>query len=187
MGSPGDQSSSWVASFLNTPYGDFLCHIDDEYIRDRFNLTYLEREVSNFRKAYEMIIGDHFDDEYQDEAIRLYGLIHARYILSPTGLSKMYAKYRQSSFGTCPRVLCDNYPVLPVGISDRPGQSSVRLFCPKCRDVYVPRNKRAQAFDGAWFGTSFPHFLLQTYKENAFLNEEKTQYVPKIFGFKLAN
>lgn len=181
-----DLRSDWIASLLRSPYGDYLCRVDEEYIRDKFNLTYLEREVGNFKKAYETILSRWFDDTYQDDAIKLYGLIHARYIMSPAGLAKMYSKYKNGEFGNCPRALCEGAVVLPVGLSDRTNQSSVKLFCPKCRDIYVPRNKKSQAIDGAWFGTSFPHFLLQSYKEQIPRDEPKTIYVPKLFGFKLA-
>lgn len=179
--------SDWISSLLDSPYGDFLCRVDNEYIRDRFNLTYLEREIPNFKKAFDVILGDFFDAEYQEDAIRLYGLIHARYILTPSGLSKMNSKFKERAFGTCQRVLCENNPVLPVGISDRPNQCSMRVFCPRCRDIYIPRSKRGQAFDGAWFGTTFPHFLLQSYKEHGSSTAHKVAYVPRIFGFKLAH
>jgi len=36
----------------------------------------------------------------------LYGLIHARFILSPKGLAMMREKFLMGGFGTCPRVLC---------------------------------------------------------------------------------
>jgi hypothetical protein len=37
------------------------------------------------------------------------------------------------------RVLCDGQPCLPVGTSDLPGTSTVKIFCPKCEDIYYPR------------------------------------------------
>jgi hypothetical protein len=37
------------------------------------------------------------------------------------------------------RVLCDGQPCLPVGTSDLPNTSTVKIFCPKCEDVYYPR------------------------------------------------
>lgn len=40
---------------------------------------------------------------------------------------------------TFPRVLCDGQPCLPVGTSDLPGTSTVKIFCPKCEDIYYPR------------------------------------------------
>jgi casein kinase II subunit beta len=37
----------------------------------------------------------------------LYGLIHARFILSPRGLLLMKEKYMVGAFSYCPRVLCE--------------------------------------------------------------------------------
>lgn len=37
---------------------------------------------------------------------------------------------------------------LPVGLSDIPRQSTVKLFCPKCEDVYYPRSKYHGNLDG---------------------------------------
>ena len=44
--------------------------------------------------------------EIYEQAMDLYGLIHARFILSPKGLAMMKEKYMMGGFGTCPRVLC---------------------------------------------------------------------------------
>lgn len=44
-------------------------------------------------------------------------------------------------FGRCPRVLCNGQPCLPVGSADVPRQSTVKIFCPKCKDIYYPRSK----------------------------------------------
>lgn len=45
--------------------------------------------------------------EIYQSAMDLYGLIHARFILSPRGLSLMRDKYSISTFGNCQRILCD--------------------------------------------------------------------------------
>jgi casein kinase II subunit beta len=54
---------------------------------------------------------------------------------------------------------------LPVGTSDVPGQSTVKVFCPRCEDVYYPRSDFQCAIDGAFFGTTLPHLLLLTYPQ----------------------
>jgi casein kinase II subunit beta len=90
----------------------------------------------------------------------LYGLIHARFIISSRGLHMMRAKYLNGVFGACPRVLCDRQLVLPVGMSEDLSISRVKVYCPKCEEVYVPRIKFVD-IDGAYYGCSFPHIFFQ--------------------------
>ena len=67
---------------------------------------------------------------------------HARrYILTSRGMNAMYEKYKACDFGRCPRVLCNGQPCLPCGTCDVPRQSTVKVFCPKCQDIYYPRSK----------------------------------------------
>jgi hypothetical protein len=72
--------------------------------------------------------------------------------LTPTvaGLNTMTEKFKGCDFGRCPRVYCNGQPCLPVGLSDIPRQSTVKLFCPKCEDVYYPRSKYHGNLDGGW-------------------------------------
>ncbi|CAJ1328557.1 unnamed protein product [Effrenium voratum] len=123
-----------------------------------------------------------FLEIYRD-ASDLYGVIHARYIVSPRGLQAMRDKYLKGVFGTCPRVLCDRQNTLPIGLAEDLHAAQVKMFCPKCDQVYACKSKFRE-LDGACFGTSFPQVFLQTYPSLVPL-EIPTPFVPRIFGFKL--
>lgn len=107
----------------------------------------------------------------ESAAEMLYGLIHVRYILTSKGMAAMVRlcislsllilssavlhaqvhdtyskplqldKYKSYDFGRCPRVYCCGQPCLPVGQSDIPRSSTVKIYCPKCEDIYYPRSK----------------------------------------------
>lgn len=153
-------------------------------------------EVPHYQQAYELVTDslntDEYDqdfepqlwDEIEASARHLYGLIHARFILTTRGLAKMAEKYKHAEFGRCPRVLCQNQPVLPMGLLDSPGVKGLKLYCPHCEDVYTPPSRRHSSVDGSYFGTSFPHLVFQTYPE--MMPEKRMErYIPRIFGFKL--
>jgi casein kinase II subunit beta len=101
----------------------------------------------------------------ESSAELLYGLIHQRYICSRAGIQQMSEKYELSHFGNCPRTNCEHARTLPVGLSDIPGEDTVKLFCPSCLDVYVPPNSRFQTVDGAFFGRTFGALFLMTFPE----------------------
>ncbi|KAG2315312.1 hypothetical protein Bca52824_018434 [Brassica carinata] len=193
-GSEGEEDTSWISWFCNLRGNEFFCEVDDDYIQDDFNLCGLSHQVPYYDYALDLILdvdsshGEMFTEE-QNELIEsaaemLYGMIHARYILTTKGLASMLDKYKNYDFGRCPRVYCCGQPCLPVGQSDIPRASTVKIYCPKCEDVYYPRSKYQGNIDGAYFGTTFPHLFLMTYGH---LKPQKASqsYVPRVFGFKL--
>lgn len=101
----------------------------------------------------------------ESSAEMLYGLIHQRFICSRAGIQQMSEKYELGHFGCCPRTNCEQARTLPVGLSDIPGEDTVKLFCPSCLDVYVPPNSRFQTVDGAFFGRTFGSLFLLTFPE----------------------
>ena len=113
----------------------------------------------------------------------LYGLIHARFIVSSKGLQMMKEKYLKNVFGICPRILCDRQLVLPIGMSEDLSISRVKVYCPKCHEVYIPRMKFID-IDGAYFGSSFPHIFLEAYPELR-PTVQPVDFVPKIYGFRI--
>jgi len=169
-GSDSDYSSSWISWFLSSKGNEYFCEVDEDFILDRFNLTGLNNEVANYTQALDLIT-DQLDDDIQDElrgsldvqARLLYGLIHARWIVTARGLAKMIEKYKRAEFGRCPRVMCLLQPLLPVGLTDIPYEKSVKLYCGRCEDLYSPKSSRHGSIDGAYFGTTFPHLLFLVY------------------------
>ncbi|PHH66551.1 hypothetical protein CDD81_7026 [Ophiocordyceps australis] len=101
----------------------------------------------------------------ESSAEMLYGLIHQRFICSRAGIQQMSEKYELGHFGCCPRTYCEAARTLPVGLSDIPGEDTVKLFCPSCLDVYVPPNSRFQTVDSAFFGRTFGALFFLTFPE----------------------
>ncbi|GAB4844263.1 Putative casein kinase II subunit beta-4 [Ancistrocladus abbreviatus] len=192
-GSDGDDTS-WISWFCNLRGNEFFCEVDDEYVQDDFNLCGLSGQVPYYDYALDLILdvesshGDVFTEE-QNELIEsaaemLYGLIHVRYILTSKGMAAMLEKYKNYDFGRCPRVYCTGQPCLPVGQSDIPRSSTVKIYCPKCEDIYYPRSKYQGNIDGAYFGTTFPHLFLMTYG-NLRPQKAAQNYMPRVYGFKI--
>lgn len=201
---------------------EMFCEVERSYIEDGFNLYGLRACVSNFSDCLDLILDrigpdDSDDSHLTQSACTLYGLIHARYIITAHGLDAMYNKVRRAAswvlgcyqrqpraqfiscdfqyaakeFGACPLVQCSGQPVLPVGLKDEMGADTVKIFCPKCTQVYHTPPLRSRAnistgVDGAAFGTTFPHLFLMTFSN---LVPDplpvESSYVPRVFGFRV--
>ena len=162
----------WIQWFCMLEGNSFFCEIDEDYIRDAFNLYGIKRklETTRLQECLELILSptNPLENELQEEeyleinqeASEVYGVIHSRFILTPRGLALMYQKFMSGHFGVCPRVQCDKQPTLPIGMTDEPRTSRVKMYCAVCKEVYVPKDS-VMNIDGAYFGSSFPHVFLQ--------------------------
>lgn len=185
MSSGGEEDYiPWIKQFCDLFGHDYFVPVAQEFIEDDFNLTGLSLQVPYYREALYTIL-DYQVDTIEDNpkgnlknkndlpnkallahsAELLYGLIHARYIISKPGLTAMASKFERNEFGSCPRYYCDGMHLIPCGATDLPGQETVRLFCPCCNDVYLPLSSRYLNIDGAFFGTTFPGLLIRMFSE----------------------
>lgn len=187
------EEMSWKHWFLTLRGNEFFCEVDDEYIEDDFNLTGLSSMVPYYDYALDVMLDVDISLENLSENQRdiidtaaeiLYGLIHARFVLTARGMDLMHEKYLACDFGRCPRVCCNGQPVLPIGQSDVPRVASVNVFCPKCQDAFYPRSTKHATVDGAFFGTTFCHLYLLNHPSLIPAMPE-VEYVPRIYGFKI--
>ena len=154
-------ASQWINDFCASR--SWVCAVDDSYINDNFNLQGLSTKIANYHTLLKVVTGNHYSFDtrvpgLQDDAERLYALIHARFLLTVEGIKEMQPKYDMKLFGTCPRIACNGQRLLPIGLSPVPGEMRAKTFCPCCEDVY-----EADAdIDGAFFGPYFPHLFLKT-------------------------
>jgi len=170
----------------------FFVEVEKSWIEDEFNLYGLSNLISHYDSALDIILDREIEyelneqqyDSVQRSAERLYGLIHARFIISQRGLELMRQKYLNVDFGRCPRVYCEGQPALPVGQSDIIKISLAKIICPRCQELYYPPSSKHSQIDGAYFGTTFAHLFLQVYPD-LIPPSPKSSYVPRIFGFKI--
>ncbi|EZG56106.1 casein kinase II subunit beta [Gregarina niphandrodes] len=189
-------STPWILWFCSLKGNQIFAPVEAEFIRDAFNLFGLKPKFKDYAVATRVILGDEIPphdlssltEESRlalNEAVELYGLIHARYILTQTGLTIMAQKYKEGVFGVCPRILCQKQAVLPIGISEELRQHRCRVYCPNCQEVYIPRGELigASDIDGAFFGTTFPHMLLMA-DPRLVSPTVPIPHIPQLFGFK---
>uniref|UniRef100_A0A7S4WJ58 Casein kinase II subunit beta n=1 Tax=Alexandrium monilatum TaxID=311494 RepID=A0A7S4WJ58_9DINO len=194
-GSELDEEITWIEWFCHLKGNEFFVEVDEDYIQDDFNLTGLSAQIPYYEYALNMILDfDDQDDQMPEDqqplvetaAQMLYGLIHARFILTSRGMAAMLDKYNAYVYGACPLVQCEgrNQAVLPIGMSDLLRHSPAKVFCPHCREVYFPASSRLECLDGAYFGTSFPHLLCMTYSQLV-PPGVPAPFVPRMYGFKI--
>lgn len=178
---PEEFERGFLAYFANDENNRLLVKIDEEFIKKKSNLFGIKCE-----EYLNILLSQ--SDEYlnvDDRNLRkVYGLIHKRFITTPKGLALMREKYLNGLYGSCPRILCNKQPLIPVGLSESIGYSRVRGYCPICEEVYKP-HINCEYIDGSYFGTSFPQKFLMAYPD---LNPKLVgfkKYMPKLYGFKL--
>jgi casein kinase II subunit beta len=147
--------------FLDRSPTSWFVEIDDYYLQSSVSYYDLNRRVRHCTRAADVIKGRQFDlSGVSQEQINslgnstrlLYGLLHQRFIVTEDGVRKMSAKISTGLYGTCPRLACKTSRLLPMGFSIEPNEGKVKLWCPKCHDIY----DSGKDLDGAFFGPDFP-------------------------------
>lgn len=190
-----EEDYAWIPWFCSLSGNEFFCEVDIDFIQDSFNLTGLN-EIKNwsyYELAMDMILDIELDEKMTDEeqevleeeAEELYGLVHARYILTSAGLHAMLDKYKHCAFGRCPAVSCDKHSCLPLGLSDKPHRDPVKLYCPNCDEIYNCERYKNMNLDGAYFGRTFCHLFFLTFPHLKITKPNKKKYEPTVFGYKL--
>lgn len=147
-------------------------------------MQYYQYALDLVTDVFDFDCDDEMREQIEKSARHLYGLVHARYIVTTRGLAKMLEKFKKSDFGKCPRVLCEAQPLLPMGQADVANTAPVKLYCARCEDLYNPKSSRHAVIDGAYFGSSFHNIIFQIYP--AMLPpKSQHRYEPLVFGFKV--
>ena len=182
----------WIKQFCSQPANSWFVEMDTNWAGDWFNQYGIKENFEDFDDAIDLIT-DNKSREWQNiteedaisiqqQATRIYGLLHARWISQPRGMEQMKQKYDQKLFGTCPRVNCNGTPLLPMGTTFSLRRHSVKLFCPCCKDIY--KAPPYPVIDGAYFGPAFPHMFLSEYIKCDKTHEFKP-FIQMAFGFKI--
>ena len=95
-----------------------------------------------FFRRTDSALNDEQQNVIENEAESLFGLIHARFIVTHRGLQMMADKFRAGTFGTCPRLACRNAPLLPIGMTELPKRDTMKMWCAACCELYVPKSTR---------------------------------------------
>jgi len=104
--SEDDEDTTWIQWYCAMKGNEFFCECDEDYIQDDFNLHGLNSWVPYYESALDMILdmespGDQALSEEQQVKVEgaaemLYGLIHARYILTSRGMHNMVRIAKQT-------------------------------------------------------------------------------------------
>ena len=168
MESSSSSLENWVSWYLRQTNSEYLVDIEEDFYLDKFNLTGLQ-SILHFPICYDILTDNSEIQEYSEHAHELlerstrhlYGMIHARYVLTLAGLRKIATKVKSGLYGYCHRDMCPKTPLIPVGISNKPYVGHVKGYCGHCQDIY----NTTIPLDGAYYSDTLPHLLLMTYPD----------------------
>jgi casein kinase II subunit beta len=181
----------WVDSFCCKYGSEVFLRLPRHFICDPVvdnSLYMLVDESPLFEEALKLLGGlpsgiDASNQTHQRICEQTYCALHARFVTATEGLMAMRDMVEAGRYGSCPRVLCLDQRLIPMGLHDVYGKAPMKLFCSCCKQVYHA-GARYNAVDGAAFGTSLPHLLLLRCRDIRPTHAAE-RYEPKVFGFKV--
>lgn len=174
----------WIQEFLSQPSSFVFVDINPDFLIKSLNDANIQSKVENYEEAKKLIISNiKTDENVQQQAEILYGLIHAKYLNTIEGMEKMVIKQKNKIFPHCPRIFCRKTICVPYGITDELRDKTIKMFCPNCHEFYNVTDDRISKIDGAYFGPTWVDLMCQNHKELEL--QEKPEYVPRIFGFRI--
>ena len=173
-----DVSNSWMDEFMLLPGSSALTRVPQEFIEDRFNLIGLNKDVPNADKALRVLRGE-LTDSGDYNVATLYYMIHQRYIFTKQGQEEIFEKVLHNDYGVCRNIACASTKLIPLGLTDLPEISHIKLYCHNCKVLFQPK-RDIENLDGCAFGRSFPHFLIMTYKSHF----PKSPMLSFLFGYR---
>jgi casein kinase II subunit beta len=192
-------TTEWIRKFCSLPGNERLCEVPLSFIEDPLLVGAVIRcamdEKMDPASALRLIMGKQSRNQgwtdaeiasTEDKTQYLYTLIHAKYVTSNIGLKEIRQSFERADFGRCPRISCAGYPLLPIGLDDKPRRSLCHCFCGACRELYRPQTPQLEDLDGAYFGPTLPHLFFQRNVDLAPVRANST-YIPRIFGFRISN
>ena len=178
---------SFLCSQLQYSY---LCPVSPSFYSDDSNLYGICANASELHEFVSYIfksrsaVSDSFQKkrDLEREALDIYTTIHRRYVQSDEGLRVLVNRFKGGDFGKCHCWRCEYTCLLPVGLSHERNVSSVKLFCPCCKEIYNP-SAPYDLLDGAFFGREMASLFLTHYPD--LVPTPKPKYQPAIFGYKI--
>ena len=212
---------AWAELVPELPGFKGVARVPASYLNDAFNFHELRDlfEKRRYKHCLEIIRGtvssrhpiaargrppvkEMMNNPLFGDALRLYALVHARYILTRAGQEDMRQKYVRGYFGKCTRFHCKRQPCLPYGPRTEYRKNGWLKFCPRCKDLHWPNHKKGERYlDGAFFGPTFapffwmehPNLHMQQDDDDGSSGDDEVElldrgtFKPRVFGFRVAS
>jgi casein kinase II subunit beta len=139
----------------------WFINIDDYFLQSSVSYYNLQKKVLHFHLASAVVRCDPLDisiltrgqiSRLGQSVLRLYGLLHQRFLITDDGARKLQRKITAGVYGVCPRVMCRGARLLPYGATIELDQDRVKCWCPKCHDLY----ESTSDLDAGFFGPDVP-------------------------------